>query len=72
METTNIKLEVGKIYNVDSQRKGKFVMLVDDIDADFVHGTIIEGKARAAMFYNERKVCDEVSVRKSLTKFYVP
>lgn len=70
MEVTNIKLEIGTIYNVDSQRKGKFQMLVNDIDDDFVHGIIISGKAKAILPYNECKVCDEVSVRKSLTTFY--
>jgi len=69
MEFTNIELKTGEIYNVYSQRKGKFQMLVNDIDDDFVHGIVISGKAKAIMKYNEANVCDEVSVRKSLTTF---
>jgi hypothetical protein len=70
METTN--LEIGKIYNVHSQRKGKFQMIVNDIDNDFVHGMIITGMAKAILPENEVYAGETVSVRKSLTTFYTP
>lgn len=72
MEMTNIELEINKIYNVHSQRKGKFVMRVESIDDDFVHGVIITGKAKAILEYNERYAGETVSLRKSLTTFYIP
>jgi len=72
METTNIELKIGNIYNVSHSRKGKFQMRVDAIGDDFVSGVIVSGKAGALMEYNVAYIGDNISVRKSLATFYIP
>lgn len=39
-------IEVGKKYDVDHSRKGRFRIQVDDVSGTFVTGTIIKGRAR--------------------------
>ena len=62
-------LENGKIYLVNSQRKGTFMGRLiknDDTWADF---TIVGGKAKAMIDYNEREKGENVTVRKAFCSF---
>ncbi len=65
----NQTLEIGKIYDVFSSRKGKFSMQVTEQNETWVTGVITKGKAKSILFYNEVKKGEEVTVRKSLTTF---
>ncbi len=66
----NQNLEVGKIYDVVSQRKGKFRMQLTHHDDTWASGVITKGKAKAILAYNEVEKGEEVTVRKSFTTFY--
>lgn len=64
-----MELEIGKIYDVVSQRKGKFrIKLTRQCDT-WATGIIIKGKAKAIFEYNERKKGEEITVRKELSSF---
>lgn len=65
----NQNLEVGKIYDVVSQRKGKFRMQLTRHDETWASGIITKGKAKAILAYNEVEKGEEVTVRKSFTTF---
>jgi len=65
----NQTLEIGKIYDVFSSRKGKFRMQVTHQDDTWATGVIKKGKAKAILAYNEVEKGEEVTVRKSLTTF---
>lgn len=65
----NKNLEVGKIYDVVSQRKGKFRMQLTHQNETWATGVIIKGKAKAILAYNEVEKGEEVTVRKSFTTF---
>ncbi len=65
----NQNLEVGKIYDVVSQRKGKFRMQITHQDETWASGVITKGKAKAILAYNEVEKGEEVTVRKSFTSF---
>lgn len=65
----NQNLEVGRIYDVVSQRKGKFRMQLTHHDDTWASGIIIKGKTKAILAYNEVEKGEEVTVRKSLTTF---
>lgn len=62
-------LEVGKIYKVNSSRKGKFQFQLTSQCDTWATGVITKGKASAIMAYNEDEKGEEVTVRKSLTSF---
>lgn len=62
-------LEIGKSYNVDSNRKGKFQMKLTNQNETWATGTILKGTADAILDYNKVEVGEEVTVKKSLTKF---
>lgn len=62
-------LEVGKIYNVVCQRKGKFKMKITHHDETWATGVITTGKAKAILSYNEVDKGGEVTVRKSFATF---
>jgi hypothetical protein len=65
----NKNLEVGKIYDVVSQRKGKFKMQLTHQDETWATGVILKGKAKAICAYNEVEEGEEVTVLKSFTTF---
>ena len=65
----SISLEVGKVYEVFSSRKGKFRMQLTKQDETWATGIITKGKAKAILAYNEVVTGEEVTVRKSLTTF---
>ena len=65
----NQNLEVGKIYDVVSQRKGKFRIQLTHHDETWASGIITKGRAKAILAYNEVEEGEEVTVRKSFTTF---
>ena len=62
-------LEIGKIYDVFSNRKGKFRIQLIQQDETWATGIILKGKAKAILSYNEVEKGEEVTLRKSLTSF---
>lgn len=62
-------MEVGKTYLVNSSRKGTFAGRLESLDDTWATFTIIGGKARAMLDYNERERGEEVTVRRSLCGF---
>jgi len=62
-------LEVGKIYDLSCQRKGKFRMKLTHHDETWATGIITKGKAKAILAYNEVEKGEEVTVRKSFSTF---
>ena len=65
----NQNLEVGKIYDLVSQRKGKFRVQLTYQDETWASGVITKGKAKAILDYNEVEKGEEVTVRKSFCTF---
>jgi hypothetical protein len=68
-ERIKMSLLIGKKYNVNHTRKGKFTIMVSDDDGDFVTGVIKEGTTKAIMDYNVKRKEEEVSVRKCFCSF---
>jgi len=62
-------VEVGKLYDVQHQRKGSFRMRVMARDGEWVDGQIVSGKARAMLSYNEREAGEAITVRESFCTF---
>ena len=65
----NQTLEIGKTYDVVSQRKGKFTIKLTHQCETWASGIIVKGKAKAILAYNEVEKGEEVTVRKSFSKF---
>lgn len=61
------KLEIGKTYNVVSERKGEFKMRLTYHDETWATGIITKGKAKAICQYNEVEEGEEVTIRKSFS-----
>jgi hypothetical protein len=64
-----MSIEVGKVYDVQHQRKGSFRMRVMARDGEWVDGQIVSGKARAMLSYNEREAGEAITVRESFCTF---
>lgn len=62
-------MEIGKKYLVNSSRKGVFMARLKIMDDTWATFTIIGGRARAMLDYNEREKGEEVTVRRSLCTF---
>lgn len=62
-----MKLEVGKVYDVDHTRKGKFKARVDNAVGDWVSVTVTEGAAYGMT--GGWIVGDELVVAKGMAKF---
>lgn len=62
-------LEIGKVYKVDHQRKGKFTLKMLKVDDVWCTGEIVEGYASALLPYNEREKGEEVTLRISFGTF---
>lgn len=60
---------VGKVYDVDHQRKGKFRIEVTAVDGEWITGDMVEGTTITALPMNSRTVGEEVTIRESLAKF---
>lgn len=64
-----MKLEVGKTYEVNHTRKGRFTLKVKHDGDEFVTGLIISGTATAMMRYNVVEEGEQITVRKELAFF---
>ncbi len=64
-----MSVEIGKTYLVNSQRKGTFFLRATDINDEWVTGVVVGGEAGAMLHYNRRGLGEEVTVRRSLSKF---
>lgn len=62
-------IKEGKIYWVNHQLKGRFAMYVESLNQDWVHGTIVKGKADALLPYNVVKTGETISVRREFCTF---
>ena len=63
------QLEVGKTYNVVSQRKGSFTVRITRQDDTWVSGIIIRTEKAYNLNSGEADGTEEVTLRKSLTTF---
>ena len=68
-QETTIKLEIGQVYDVFSNRKGNFRIKLTYQDDTWATGIIVKGRAKAILAYNEVEEGEEVTLRKSLTSF---
>lgn len=62
-------IEVGKTYNVNHSRKGKFTLQVTSVGDEWIDGIIVAGMAKAIMSYNEVYKGEKITVRRSLCTF---
>lgn len=62
-------MEIGKIYTVNSIRKGTFKGVLVAENEEFATFEITDGAAKAMLDYNTREKGEQVSVRKSLCTF---
>jgi len=62
--------EIGKQYNVDHTRKGKFQIEVTYEDNEWVTGVLIQGKPQliSSIISNGVSKGEEITIRKSLSK----
>ena len=64
-----MELQIGKTYDVFSNRKGKFRIKLTSQCETWATGIITKGRAKAILSYNEVETGEEVSLRKELTTF---
>lgn len=62
---TQNKYEIGKTYNINHSRKGKFGIIVTGQCDTWLSGTVV-GTAGAMMEYNVKDDGESITVRKSL------
>jgi hypothetical protein len=69
--TTHIErdIEVGKVYNCNHTRKGKFSLEVTDVGEEWITGIITNGYTQTMMEYNSRSVGETETVRRSFCMF---
>jgi hypothetical protein len=60
-----MNLEIGKTYEIDHTRKGRFTIRIEKDDGEFVLGTIITGVAQVIVRDNERYEGEKIGLRKS-------
>ncbi len=61
-------LEVGKIYEIDHARKGRFTAKILGVQGVFCTAVILDGEANALLDYNKRFTGEEISMRISLIR----
>lgn len=64
-------LEIGRIYEVNHYRKGKFTIMVTKLDEEFATGLIVSGKANAILDHNIREMGEEITFRRSFATFKI-
>ena len=64
-----MNIEVGKEYEVNHSRKGKFRLLASSVSEEWISGTISKGKAGALLSYNEVEQGEEITIRRSHSRF---
>ena len=62
-------IEIGKIYLVNHDRKGQFVIKVTSVRDDFVTGIILNGHTSTMLHYNEQYEGELITIRMSLCGF---
>ena len=62
-------LKIDTTYVVNHSRKGTFTLKITNIDDTWITGTIVEGKTRAIMSYNEKEIGEKITIRKSFCNF---
>lgn len=65
----SIAIKIGSTYKVNSSRKGKFTMVLTQVDNTWATGLIESGKAGAILPENEREQGEEITVRIDLCTF---
>lgn len=68
-EGENIEPQIGKEYQVNHSRKGKFCALVKTVSGEWATLELTAGRAKAMCSYNEVEAGEEVTVRLSHCKF---
>jgi len=63
------KPEVGKSYNVNHCRKGEFSLSVTDVGKEWITGRLIAGAPHYLNHYNEKELCESMTVRASFCSF---
>lgn len=63
-----MKFEIGKTYDVSTQRKGRFVIKITNLDDTWATGIIVEGEAQAMLDYNRKSEGEEITIRRSFTR----
>ena len=64
-----MKPEIGKTYDVNHSRKGKFRIRVTAVTETWVEGEILHGVAGAIMDYNTRGAGEKITVRIEFATF---
>lgn len=65
------RLEAGKVYEVRHERKGAFVVRVDEVGPHSATVTILDGIAKAVMRYNVREEGDALLLGYNMT-YWIP
>lgn len=63
---SEVQYEIGKVYDINHSRKGKFKMLIESQDNTWLDGIIIEGTADAILYNNIKYEGDKITIRKKL------
>lgn len=64
-----MSIEIGKTYQVNHQRKGRFTLHITSASDEWVDGVVVSGVAEAALQGNEREAGEPISIRRSLCQF---
>ncbi|NJR75358.1 MAG: hypothetical protein HC773_20410 [Scytonema sp. CRU_2_7] len=57
-------MEIGVLYKIKHERKGKFNIRVSDIDNEWVTGVVVDSMAGALLKYNEVYSGESITIRK--------
>jgi len=59
-----MKLEIGKTYDINTQRKGKFRFRPLAESSEWVDGIVVSGRTKAMLPENSRESGEEITLRK--------
>ena len=62
-------MEIGKTYDVDHTRKGKFRVLVTAVNDGWVEGRVVSGVATALLAHNVREMGEKITIRAAHATF---
>lgn len=57
--------EIGKTYRISHSRKGIFSLRVTEVCDEWLSGIVVDGRAKAMMYYNEKGEGEPITMRKS-------
>jgi hypothetical protein len=63
-----MKLESGKTYLVNCERKGTFMLRVTGQDNTWTYGVVAAGKASAMLDYNVKRAREDITCRTSFIR----